>query len=137
LSINATGSEPALENPVVGQFRKTQRSCRGDSGLGEKTNELARPDLDAATGREVSHTIDDLHKWCRIDVDHIQRYLNAPARRQQQTQSLNAAHPAARFPHRGCDGVCVIEASVCEVDIERDQERPRADEDAARPGIEA
>ena len=107
-----------------------------EAALGKEPHELAGSHLDAPRSGDLAHEGDDVGEPRGLDVDHVQRHLDAPRAGQEQTERLYAAHASARLAHGGRDRLRVLERARPELEVERDQELPRADDDAAGARVE-
>lgn len=128
-------SEPALEHAVVGERRKPKRSGVACSDFRQEAHELTRAHLYPTLGSSLAHTSDDVPEGRRLDIDHVDRDLDARARRKEEAEGLHAGHASARPPYRGGDRVCVGEVSGREVNVEGNEERACADQDTACAGV--
>ena len=79
---------------------------------------------------------DDLVERGRLPVLDVHAHLDNPGARQRQAQCPHAREAAVALPHDRGDRPRDLDVVGPQVDVERDQRPPRADEHRARAGVE-
>ena len=120
----------------ISQRVEAEQRRIGNGTLGQQSDELARPHFDPALGSRLPHARDDVSERRLLRVDHVDRDLHLPARREQQPERLHAGHATTRLPHRSRDRLRILEATRAELDVERDQQGPGADQHRTGPRVE-
>ena len=124
-----------LQDDLVRECVEPQRARLGDGALREQADELARPHLDPALQRRPGgRALPRPPGVPAPNVDEVRRDLQAAVPGKQEPDRLDARQAAARLAYRCSDRPSVLQFACLEREVERDQQRSRADEHAAGAG---
>ncbi len=117
----------------VGELERGRRRAQ-HGALRDQAHHLALQDGDAAPPGRRFDGGEHSRRGRHIDIEQVHRYLSLPCH--LETRGLHRREPAARSANALCNLLGNRHVFRIEVDVERNQERPRTDCRRAGGGVD-